>query len=108
MAELDPEWVINEIDAFLQVTAKVVPDMGPGIAYLGTVMSGSPTEAAARAHVVEMVLDRALPGWRQGLPVQDKECSWLRGQASRAKTVLERRSEPVSYTHLTLPTTPYV
>jgi len=48
MAELDPEWAINEIDAFLQVTAKVVPDMGPGIAYLGTVMSGSPTEAAAR------------------------------------------------------------
>lgn len=93
MAELDPEWAINEIDAFLQVTAKVVPDMGPGIAYLGTVMSGSPTEAAARAHVVEMILDRVLPGWRQGRPVQDKEYSWLRGQAARAKTALERRSE---------------
>lgn len=67
--------------------------MGPGIAYLGTVMSGSPTEAAARAHVVEMILDRVLPGWRQGRPVQDKEYSWLRGQAARAKTALERRSE---------------
>ena len=88
MTELDPEWAINEIDAFLQVTAKVVPDMGPGIAYLGTVMSGSPTEAAARAHVVEMILDRVLPGWRQGLPVQDKEYSWLRGQAARALSLI--------------------
>ncbi len=88
-----PSGAINEIDTFLQVTAKVVPDMGPGIAYLGTVMSGSPTEAAARAHVVEVILDRVLPGWRQGLPVQDKEYSWLRSQAARAKTALERRSE---------------
>ena len=40
-----------------------------------------------------MILDRVLPGWRQGLPVQDKEYSWLRGQAAQAKTALERRSE---------------
>lgn len=92
MAELDPEWAIREIDAFLQVTAKVVPDMGPGIAYIGTVMRGSPTEAEARAHVVERILDRVLPGWNKE-PVQDGEYNWLRGQASRARAALERRSE---------------
>jgi len=38
MAKLDPERAISEIDQFLQVTGPVVPDVGPGIVYLGTVM----------------------------------------------------------------------
>ena len=62
MTKLDSEWAIREINAFLQVTAQVVPDTGPGIVYFGTVMNGSPTKAAARAHVVEKILDRVLPG----------------------------------------------
>ncbi|WP_151528482.1 MULTISPECIES: TIGR02391 family protein [Corynebacterium] len=93
MTKLDSAWAIREIDAFLQVTAQVVPDTGPGIVYFGTVMNGSRTEAAARAHVVEKILDRALPGWSKGHPVEDKEYNWLRGQASRAKAALERQSE---------------
>lgn len=67
--------------------------MGPGVAYVGTVMSGSPTEAAARAHVVEQILDRALPGWRKERPVKDAKYRWLRDQASRAKAALERQTE---------------
>lgn len=93
MARLDPEWAINEIELFLRVTGQVVPDMGPGVAYFGTVMRGPATDASARAHVVEQVLDRVLPGWRAGRPPTDEDFRWLRDQASRARTVLQRSSE---------------
>ena len=93
MAKMDPDWAIGEIDAFLGVTAQVVPDMGPGIAYFGTVMRGSETEASARAHVIEKVLDRVLPGWKKDQPKKDQDHSWLRDQASRAKAALQREAE---------------
>ncbi len=93
MAKLDPEWASDEIDAFLRVTAQVVPDMGPGIAYFGTVMRGPETEASARAHVVEQILDRVLQGWRKDRPGVDKEYEWLRDQASRGKAALQRQAE---------------
>lgn len=93
MAKLDAEWAVTEIDAFLRVTSRVVPDMGPGVAYFGTVMSGSETEASQRAHVVEQILDRALPGWQRDRPKKDEEFNWLRNQASRAKAALQRQAE---------------
>ena len=70
MAKLDPEWAISEIDQFLQLTAQVAPNVGPNIAYFGTVMRGSETDASARAHVVEQILDRVLPGWSKDRPVK--------------------------------------
>lgn len=93
MARMDPEWAAAELDAFLRVTAQVVPHVGPGIAYFGTVMQGSKTEASARAHVVEQILDRALPGWKKDRPKTDKEFEWLRDQASRGKAALQRQAE---------------
>lgn len=93
MAKLDPDWATDEIDAFLRVTAQVVPDMGPGIAYFGTVMRGPNTEAAARAHVIEQILDRVLPGWKKDRPKADKQYEWLRDQASRGKAALQREAE---------------
>jgi hypothetical protein len=75
------------------VTGRVVPDLGPGVAYFGTVMRGPATEASARAHVVEQILDRVLSGWRAGRPSKDEDFAWLRDQASRAKTVLQRSGE---------------
>lgn len=40
---MDLEWVADEIERFLPVTAQVVPDMGPGVVYFGTVMRGPET-----------------------------------------------------------------
>lgn len=93
VAKMDPEWAITEIDAFLHVTAQVVPDTGPGVVYFGTVMRGPQTDASARAHVVEQILDRTLPGWRKESPKNDEDYSWLRDQASRAKAALQREAE---------------
>ena len=73
MAGLDIDWAVGEIDAFLDITAQVVPDTGPGVVYLGTVMRGTPTDASAGAHVVEQILDRVLPGWKSDRPDKDKD-----------------------------------
>ena len=51
VATLDTEWAITEIDRFLHVTRQEVPNV-PGVTYFGTVMAGSSTETAERAHVV--------------------------------------------------------
>jgi len=93
VARLDPDWAITEIDKFLNVTAQVHPDMGPGVFYFGTVMRGPGTDAAASAHVIEQILDRVLPGWQRDRPAKDKEYRWLRDQASRAKGALQRSAE---------------
>ena len=93
MAGLDTGWAVSEIDGFLHVTGQVVPDMGPGVAYFGTVMRAPATDASARAHVVEQILDRVLPGWKVDRPAKDKDFRWLRDQASRAKAELQRSEE---------------
>ncbi|WP_434922718.1 TIGR02391 family protein [Glutamicibacter sp. PAEs-4] len=93
MTRLDTQWAVAEIDAFLKVTARVTPNLGPGAVYLGTVMVGPKTDAAQRAHVIEQILDRALPGWANERPTKDKEYTWLRDQASRVRAALTRQDE---------------
>lgn len=48
-------------------------------------MRGPLIEASERAYVVEKILDRTIPGWAQNKPSVDKDFTWLRKQASRAK-----------------------
>lgn len=95
MAKLDPEWAITEIEAFLRATDQVAYDNQPGsgVVFFGTHMRGSETEASQRAHVVEQILDRVLPGWAKDRPKKDEDHDWLRDQASRAKAALQRASE---------------
>ncbi|WP_345044092.1 TIGR02391 family protein [Georgenia daeguensis] len=91
---MDPDWAINEIDLFLHTTDQVGYDNSGGGAFIvGTHMRGSETEASQRAHVVEQILDRVLPGWSRDRPKGDSEYNWLRDQASRAKAALQRSTE---------------
>lgn len=90
---MDVPWAIAELDAFLDVTSRVVPRSGGGVVYMGTTMKGPRSQADERSHVVEQILDRALAGWRDGQPEKDKDYAWLRVQASRARAALERGEE---------------
>lgn len=90
MAKLDSAWAIAEIDAFLHVTDRVVSD-SPGV--IGLFMRGTQAQASERAHVVEKILDRVLPGWNGERPAKDIEYRWLRDQASRGKAALQRSAE---------------
>lgn len=49
LAQMDPDWVIGEIDAFLQVTAQIVRDTRPGIVYLGAITRGHKTASPHRS-----------------------------------------------------------
>lgn len=94
MAKLDPAWAIDEIDKFMYTTDQVDKNRpGSGVVFMMTFMRGSATEASQRAHVVEQILDRVMPGWSRERPKKDDEYVWLRDKASRAKTVLERSAE---------------
>ena len=97
VAKMDPDWAISEIDEFVRVTDQVAYDNRPGsgVVHFGTHMrgSGTGTEAAQRAHVVEQILDRVLSGWERDRPKKDETYRWLRGQASRAKAALQRQEE---------------
>jgi Protein of unknown function (Hypoth_ymh) len=95
MAKLEPEWAISEIELFLRATDQVAYNNQPGsgVFVMGTHMRDSETEASQRAHVVEQILDRVLPGWRRNRPTKDPEFDWLRDQASRAKAALQRSAE---------------
>lgn len=97
MTQLDKEWAIAEIDKFLHVTDQIVPDMrGSGITYIGTVQRGSETEAASLAHVVEQILDRVMPEWRnmpRSSSKKDKGWAHLREWAARAKVAIQRDAE---------------
>jgi hypothetical protein len=93
MAKLASEWAIEEIDRFITATDQVAYAQTPGVVVFGTHMRASETEASQRAHVVEQILDRVLPGWRRDQPKKDEDFTWLRDQASRAKAALQRQSE---------------
>lgn len=94
MTKLNREWAVEEIDKFLHVTDQVGYDNSRGdVIMFGTHMRGSQTEASQRAHVMEQILERALPGWSKERPKIDDDFSWLRDQASRAKAALQRAAE---------------
>ncbi|MHA7143067.1 MULTISPECIES: TIGR02391 family protein [unclassified Arthrobacter] len=94
MTKLNPEWAVDEIDSFLNVTEQVpYENDGGGVFFIGSRMRGSDIEAAQGAHVVEQILDRVLPSWARGRPVPDSEYDWLRDQVSRAKVALQRSAE---------------
>lgn len=95
MAKLDPEWAIEEIDAFLRATDQVGYNNRPGsgVVVFGTHMRSSETDASQRAHVVEQILDRVMPGWSKDRPKKDSQYEWLRDHASRAKAALRRAAE---------------
>jgi len=94
MSKLNHEWAIKEMDQFLHVTDQVGYDnSGGGVIVLRPHMRGSQTEAPQRAHVVEQILDRVLPGWSQDRPENDGKFAWLRDQASRARAAMQRAVE---------------
>lgn len=94
VAKLDTEWALAQLKRFLYLTDQVAYDnSGGGVVVIGSHLRASETEASESAHVTEQILDRVLPGWREDRPEKDRKYTWLRDQASRAKSALEREAE---------------
>lgn len=98
MTQLDTEWAIEQLRAFLHATDQVAYDnSGGGVFVMGTHMRGSEAEASGLAHVCEQILDRVLPKWRTA-PDRSKgkareQYDNLREWSGRAIAQLERQEE---------------
>ena len=94
---MNVEWAVQQIDAFLDVTQQVAYPNNPnsGVFVMGTTMRGSENAASEAAHVVERILDVALPDWRKRVSTPDREYAGLRDQASRGRAALLRDHEIV-------------
>ncbi|MGW7543947.1 TIGR02391 family protein [Streptomyces sp. NPDC054770] len=96
---MDILWARNELDQFLQLTELYRPNDPPGVLTVSSRLSnhGSQADIVASAHVVEQILDRALPRWRTEVPSKNNSTvnRWWqhREAAQRAVAALQRDEE---------------
>lgn len=90
MSGLDREWAIKELASFIHLT-EYVASRTPGV--IGSFIRGNEDEIAGQAQVVEQILDRVTPRWREQLADSGRKWQPLRQAASRGRTQLERDQE---------------
>lgn len=90
MNGMNLEWAVHELDSLIHL-AERIPH--PSANVIGTVYRGEGSDLAAQAQIVEQILDRATPGWREALPEKGRQWTGLREAASRGRTQLKRKDE---------------
>ncbi len=100
MSGLDTEWAINELEGFVYATDQIAYNNRPGsgVVMLGTHQREPDSTVAEMAHVVEQILDRVLPAWREAddrPPEIPRHERWnhLRDWAGRGAAALKREQE---------------
>jgi hypothetical protein len=96
MSGLNVQWALQELDAFLSQTELRYPDPVPGVSDLTgrKVTAARNEDIVRRAQVVEPILDRVLPDWRDTIELS-RSNRWTRHReaAIRAKEQLLRYAE---------------
>lgn len=87
---MNTEWAIKELEKFIHI-AERVPHPSPNV--LGMVFRGSEADLAEQSQVVEQIMDRATPRWRDGMSEKSRGWTRLREAASRARVQLQREDE---------------
>lgn len=90
MSGLDRDWAVKEIASFIHMT-EYVASTTPGV--IGSFIRGREDEIAGQAQVVEQILDRATPRWREQLVDSKRKWQSLRDAASRGRAQIERDQE---------------
>ncbi|MEU9305582.1 TIGR02391 family protein [Streptomyces sp. NPDC048269] len=95
---IDIAWARAELDHFLELTELRSLNHSPGdIAVFSPrkTTSGAEKDIVASAQVVEQILDRVLPRWREEVPGNSRVNRWYqhREAAHRAVVVLDRDAE---------------
>ncbi|MGC4105360.1 MAG: TIGR02391 family protein [Thermomicrobiales bacterium] len=92
---MNVEWALGELDGFISATeTRYVPSPPGTIGFGYSTTAESEEGVIKRAQVVELILDRALPDWRIGLPTPRNELwSDHREAAIRARESLTREKE---------------
>lgn len=96
---MDVQWAIEELDHFLELTTLYTPSSPPGLVIATSRLSnrGKPEEIVESAEVVEQIIDRVIPGWRDTVSKDGNEsvnrwCQHIEA-AQRARAALRRREE---------------
>ena len=86
---MNTEWALKELRAFVDASTLI-----PAYDGLGRDLKKDSDVVIGHAQIAEQILDRVLPGWRDGLP-EDGWHPWeaTRGVAQRAIVQLERTEE---------------
>lgn len=95
MSGINNEWAIAQLDDFIRATALTyVPSPPNSIGFHSYKTAESEAEIVKRAQIVEQILDRVVPGWRE-LDVDTDRKKWaVHHEASiRAKEALVRADE---------------
>lgn len=88
---MNTEWAIAELDRFIYQT-EIVPSSTPGV--IASFPRGPEEEIPGQAHVVEKIMERVIPRWRETVPT-DSYHQWEqhREAALRARAQLKREQE---------------
>ena len=96
MNGLNTVWALQELSKFASQTEMSYPPPSPGIVDLsGRMVTAAKNDDITRqAQVVEQILDRVVPGWKE-LEANTKVNRWMRHRAAalRAKEAIERDQE---------------
>jgi hypothetical protein len=96
VAELNSEWALNELRAFVEMTRLVTPPPTPGVAFFGDDRrpASSNAQIVPAAQVVEKILARVTPRWQRTVPPSARHHWEQHHQAAlRAIAELERADE---------------
>lgn len=88
---MNTEWAITELDKFIHQT-EIVPSTTPGV--IASFPRGPEQEIPGQAQVVEKIMERVIPRWRETVPTDDyHQWEQHREAALRARTQLQRERE---------------
>ena len=90
MNGLDQDWAVKKLASFISMT-EYVASTTPGV--IGSFIRGREDEIAGQAQVVEQILDRVTPRWREQLVDSKRKWQPLRQAASRGRAQIEREQE---------------
>jgi hypothetical protein len=92
---MNTEWAIEQLDDFIKATTVTyVPSPPNSVGFHSYETAASEDEVVKRAQVVEQILDRVVPGWRNEIKKKDRQKWSVHYEASiRAREALLRAEE---------------
>lgn len=99
LGRMDVEWAIAKLEHFLKLTTLSLPQRAPGMMVAGKRMVnlGNPDEIVRSAAVVEQIIDKVIPDWRDTVSsdrnnVVNRWCQHIEA-AQRARALLQDQEE---------------
>jgi len=95
MNDLNTEWAVEQLDDFIKATAVTYVESPPGSIGFHSYKTAQPEdEIVKRAQVVEQILERVVPGWRDSIKKKDRQKWSVHYEAAvRAREALVRADE---------------